>query len=66
MLIPGVAMLPMVVGGIAQAIWAKKNPKQEEAYAVPLASGFIAGEALVSVILAIVAAIALAMGVELG
>jgi len=24
---PGVAMLPMVLGGIAQAIWAKYNPK---------------------------------------
>jgi len=66
MLIPGVAMLPMVIGGIAQAIWAKFNPKQEEAYNTPLASGFIAGEALVSVILAIIAAVALASGLDLG
>src|SRR5262249_16299958 len=66
MLIPGVYMLPMVLGGITQAIWSKMKPEQEEAYAVPLASGFIAGEALVSVILAIIAAVALALGKELG
>jgi uncharacterized oligopeptide transporter (OPT) family protein len=66
MLIPGAAMLPMVIGGIAQAIWARLKPAQEEAFSTPLASGFIAGEALVSVILAIIAAGALALGVELG
>lgn len=66
MLIPGVAMLPMVLGGIAQAIWAKVSPKHEEAFSTPLASGFIAGEALVSVILAIIAAGALALGAEVG
>lgn len=66
MLIPAVAMLPMVLGGIIQAIWAKRDPKGEDAFNTPLASGFIAGEALVSVVLAIIAAAALAMGVELG
>jgi uncharacterized oligopeptide transporter (OPT) family protein len=66
MLIPGVAMLPMVLGGIAQATWAKLRPAQEEAFNTPLASGFIAGEALVSVVLAIIAAAALALGTEIG
>lgn len=66
MLIPGLYMVPMIIGGIAQFVWSKTRPEQEEAYATPLASGFIAGEALVSVILAIIAAVALATGVELG
>ena len=57
MLIPGTAVLMMVVGGVAQAIWAKQDPKSEEVYNMPIASGFIAGEALVGVIIAIVAAI---------
>jgi putative OPT family oligopeptide transporter len=66
MLIPGLYMVPMILGGIAQFVWSKVRPQQEEAYATPLASGFIAGEALVSVILAIIAAVALATGLELG
>jgi len=66
MLIPGVYMLPMVLGGLAQYVWSKVDRENEEAYATPLASGFIAGEALVSVILALIAAVALATGLELG
>ncbi len=53
MLIPGMAMMPMVAGGLFQWIWAKTSPKTQEVYCLPTASGFIAGEALVVLVLAI-------------
>ncbi|HZZ85617.1 MAG TPA: OPT/YSL family transporter [Anaeromyxobacteraceae bacterium] len=55
MLIPGYAVLPMVLGGIAQAVWSRVSPRTEESYCTPLASGFIAGEALVVLLLSILA-----------
>lgn len=56
MLIPGFAVFPMVVGGIAYALWKRYWPRSEAIYDVPLASGFITGEALLLLILAIVSA----------
>jgi len=56
MLIPAYAVIPMVVGGIAQFVWKRLAPKAEAAYAIPLASGFITGEALVLLGLALPAA----------
>jgi uncharacterized oligopeptide transporter (OPT) family protein len=56
MLIPGYAVIPMVLGGIIQAVWAKRNPRTESIYNIPIASGFIAGESLVVLSFAIVAA----------
>ncbi len=58
MLIPGYAVLPIVAGGIAQALWAKKSSRTEAIYMMPVASGLIAGEALVVLVLAIAAAVA--------
>jgi uncharacterized oligopeptide transporter (OPT) family protein len=55
MLIPGYAVLPMVAGGLVQAIWARANPKTESVYSTPIASGFIAGEALLVLGFAILA-----------
>jgi uncharacterized oligopeptide transporter (OPT) family protein len=55
MLIPGLAVFPMVVGGIVQAIWRRASPRTEAIYDVPLASGFITGEALLLLVLAVVA-----------
>jgi uncharacterized oligopeptide transporter (OPT) family protein len=55
MLIPGFAVFPMVLGGIVQALWKRLSPRTEDVYDVPLASGFITGEALVLLILAVVA-----------
>lgn len=52
MLIPGYAVIPMVAGGIIQALWKRLAPKSEEVYNTPLASGFITGEALVLLLLA--------------
>ncbi len=57
MLIPGWAVIPMVVGGIVQAVWAKRSPETEAVYNIPIASGFIAGEALVVLGIAIYASV---------
>jgi uncharacterized oligopeptide transporter (OPT) family protein len=56
MLIPAYAVIPMVVGGIAQFAWKRFAPNTEARYAIPLASGFITGEALVLLGLALPAA----------
>jgi uncharacterized oligopeptide transporter (OPT) family protein len=57
MLIPGYATLPMVLGGVTWALWVKRSPKTEAVYNMPVASGFIAGEALVVLVIAIIAAV---------
>ena len=38
--------MPMVLGGAAGYLWSKSAPSSERTYSTPLASGFIAGEAL--------------------
>ncbi len=53
MLIPADVLMPFMVGGLAQFIWSRTSPAQEEQNRVPLASGFIAGEALIAVALSI-------------
>jgi uncharacterized oligopeptide transporter (OPT) family protein len=55
MLIPGFAVFPMVVGGIVSDLWRRLSPRTEEVYNTPLASGFITGEALVLLFLALAA-----------
>jgi putative OPT family oligopeptide transporter len=55
MLIPGYSIMPMVLGGIAGWVWAKRSPQTEQAYSTPLASGFIAGEALLVLLFSILA-----------
>ncbi|BDG03910.1 OPT/YSL family transporter [Anaeromyxobacter oryzae] len=56
MLIPGFAIVPMVIGGIVQDLWKRLSPRTEDVYNTPLASGFITGEALVLLILALASA----------
>jgi len=57
MLIPGLAIFPMVVGGIVEAVWRRLSPRTEEIYVVPLASGFITGEAILLLVLAAISAV---------
>jgi uncharacterized oligopeptide transporter (OPT) family protein len=57
MLIPASVLMTFIMGGVAQLIWSKTNNKTEDSYRIPLASGLIAGEALLAVVLAILAAI---------
>ena len=57
MLIPGFAVVPIAIGAVLQAVWQKVSRGTEEVYNIPLASGFITGEALVLLVLAAVAAV---------
>jgi len=54
MLIPGYAVIPMVMGGVAVDLWKRLSPRTEDVYNTPLASGFITGEALVLLALAVI------------
>jgi uncharacterized oligopeptide transporter (OPT) family protein len=49
MLIPGIYVLPMVLGAIASELWSRSRKSSHAAYATPLASGLIVGEALLAV-----------------
>lgn len=57
MLIPAAVLLTFIMGGVGQLIWSKTSPESEEKIRIPLASGLIAGEALLAVVLAILAAV---------
>ncbi len=54
MLIPANATATILIGAVVAWVWEKLNPKNSSFYSIPVASGLIAGEALVAVILAIV------------
>lgn len=56
MLLPASVLMTFILGGVAQLIWAKTSKKTEGDYRIPLASGFIAGEAILAVVQAILAA----------
>jgi len=56
MLITAAVLLTFILGGVGQLIWAKVSPETEKGYRIPLASGLIAGEAIVAVVLSIMAA----------
>jgi uncharacterized oligopeptide transporter (OPT) family protein len=56
MLIPASVLMTFILGGMAQLIWARTSSKSEEDFRIPLASGLIAGEALLAVVLALLAA----------
>jgi len=55
MLIPGFAVVPIAIGAVAGAVWQKVSARTEEVYNTPLASGFITGEALMLLALAVAA-----------
>jgi putative OPT family oligopeptide transporter len=57
MLITPAVIITFVMGGVAQLIWNRVSPKTEEDFRVPLASGLIAGEAILAVVFAILAAL---------
>jgi uncharacterized oligopeptide transporter (OPT) family protein len=51
MLIPFSAVTMIFVGAVADRIWKMLNPDTHERYSIPIASGLIAGEALVAVVI---------------
>jgi len=57
MLIPASVLMTFILGGVGQLVWAKTSPKSEEDFRIPLASGLIAGEAILAVVLALFAAL---------
>ena len=57
-LVPFNVVSTMFVGGIIGAVWEKKHKASADIFMVPLASGLIAGEALVAVVASIVLAVA--------
>ena len=57
MLIPASVLMTFIMGGVAQLIWARTSPESESDFRIPLASGLIAGEAILAVVLAILAAL---------
>ncbi len=55
MLLPAAVLLTFIMGGVAQLIWTKSSTKTEDEYRIPLASGLIAGEAILAVVQAVLA-----------
>jgi uncharacterized oligopeptide transporter (OPT) family protein len=53
-LLPFAAVTTIFLGGLIALGWRRARPEQAKAYQVPLASGFIAGEAIVAVAVAMV------------
>jgi uncharacterized oligopeptide transporter (OPT) family protein len=56
MLLPASVLMTFILGGIVQLFWSKTSKKTEDDYRIPLASGLIAGEAILAVVQAILAA----------
>jgi putative OPT family oligopeptide transporter len=56
MLVPASAVATMFAGGVVELVWRRLHRKSAETYVIPVASGFIAGEALVAVILPVLIA----------
>jgi uncharacterized oligopeptide transporter (OPT) family protein len=57
MLVPGSAIVSMFLGGSIAELWRIVNRKSYEAGVTPVASGFIAGEAIIAVLIPILVAI---------
>lgn len=53
MLVPAGAVATMFLGAVLDWAWKRRSPQSHASYAVPLASGLIAGEAIIAVVLSI-------------
>ena len=51
MMVPAAVIIVMFIGGLIEHFWRKASPKSYELFLPPIASGFIAGEALVAVVI---------------
>jgi uncharacterized oligopeptide transporter (OPT) family protein len=56
MLLPASVLMTFVLGGVGQLVWSRVSHKSEVDFRIPLASGLIAGEAILAVVQAILAA----------
>jgi uncharacterized oligopeptide transporter (OPT) family protein len=59
MLVPASAVITMFLGSVVEYLWGKLDKKSYDLHLTPLASGFIAGEAVVAVIIPILVAVGL-------
>jgi uncharacterized oligopeptide transporter (OPT) family protein len=57
MLVPASVIITMFLGGLVQWIWGAVGKKSSDQYSIPIASGFIAGDAIIYTVVAILAAI---------
>lgn len=57
MLVPAMLVITMALGGLFELLWSRKHKASRDRYVIPLASGFAAGEAIVAVIIPILATI---------
>ena len=51
MVVPAAVIFVMFLGGVADVIWRRADRRSNELYMTPLASGLIAGEAIIAVII---------------
>jgi uncharacterized oligopeptide transporter (OPT) family protein len=56
MLVPASAIITMFLGSVVEVLWHKLDKKSYDTHLTPVASGFIAGEAIVAVIVPILVA----------
>lgn len=59
MLVPAEAIITMFLGSVVELVWSRVHKKSYDQHLTPLASGFIAGEAIVAVVVPILVAIGL-------
>jgi len=57
MLVPASLILTMALGGLVEFVWSRYDRRSRDKYVIPLASGFAAGEAIVAVIIPVLATI---------
>jgi len=57
MLVPASVIIVMFLGSVVDVVWRRLNRASNEAYVVPLASGLIAGEAIVAVVIPLLVAL---------
>jgi uncharacterized oligopeptide transporter (OPT) family protein len=59
MLVPAAVIVVMFLGGIVESVWKKRDKPSWRTYMIPLASGLIAGEAIVAVVIPLLVALGL-------
>ena len=61
-LLPFSVIVGLFVGGVANLVWRSTSKRTADDYLVPLASGLIAGEAIVAVIVPVLVALGIGRG----
>lgn len=59
MMVPAAVIIVMFLGGIVEYVWRRVSPRTYDLYLPPVASGFIAGEALIAVMIPLLVVVGL-------